>query len=130
MSKRYLIIQDTRSVSDIVESAVSNIVEGNIDPMQAYAVLTTFELAIVKIKDNKQVRDICLRELSKYGKVFIATEDGSVGTKGNVMDAIKANDIKADVIYACGPTPMLKAIKNYAIETGTEAWISMEEKMA
>lgn len=68
MSKQYLIIQDTRSVSDIVESAVSNIVEGNIDPMQAYAVLTTFERAIAKIKDNKQVRDICLRELSKYGK--------------------------------------------------------------
>ena len=68
MSKQYLIIQDTRSVADIVESAVSNIVEGNIDPMQAYAVLTTFERAIAKIKDNMQVRDICLRELSKYGK--------------------------------------------------------------
>lgn len=66
--KQTLIIQDTRSVSDIVESAVSNIVEGNIDPMQAYAVLTTFERAIANIKDNKQVRDICLRELSKYGK--------------------------------------------------------------
>ena len=66
--KQTLIIQDTRSVSDIVESAVANIVEGNIDPMQAYAVLTTFERAIAKIKDNMQVRDICLRELSKYGK--------------------------------------------------------------
>lgn len=66
--KQTLIIQDTRSVADIVESAVANIVEGNIDPMQAYAVLTTFERAIAKIKDNKQVRDICLRELSKYGK--------------------------------------------------------------
>ena len=71
-----------------------------------------------------------VKELEQYGKVYIATEDGSVGTKGNVMDAIKANDLKADVIYACGPTPMLRAIKNYAIETGTEAWISMEEKMA
>lgn len=78
----------------------------------------------------RNAENFLVEELSKYGKVFIATEDGSVGTKGNVMDAIKANDIKADVIYACGPTPMLKAIKNYAIETGTEAWISMEEKMA
>lgn len=66
--KQTLIIQDTRSVADIVDSAVANIVEGNIDPMQAYAVLTTFERAIAKIKDNMQVRDICLRELSKYGK--------------------------------------------------------------
>lgn len=68
MENQVLIIQDTRSVADIVESAVNNIVEGNIDPMQAYAVLTTFERAIAKIKDNMHVRDICLRELSKYGK--------------------------------------------------------------
>ena len=68
MENQTLIIQDTRSVADIVESAVNNIVEGNIDPMQAYAVLTTFERAIAKIKDNMHVRDICLRELSKYGK--------------------------------------------------------------
>lgn len=62
------IIQDTRSVADIVDSAVMNIVEGNIDPIQAYAVLTTFERAIARIKDNEQVREIALRELSKYGK--------------------------------------------------------------
>ena len=37
--------------------------------------------------------------------------DGSAGTKGNVMDAIRENGLEADVIYACGPTPMLRAIK-------------------
>lgn len=63
-----LIIQDTRSVKEIVESAVYNIVEGYINPMEAYAILTSFERAIAKIKDNAQVRDICLRNLSKYGK--------------------------------------------------------------
>lgn len=61
------LIQDTRSIAEIVDSAVMNIIEGNIEPMQAYAVLTTFERAIAKIKDNEQVRDIALRELSKYG---------------------------------------------------------------
>lgn len=69
-------------------------------------------------------------ELEKYGKVYIATEDGSVGTKGNVIDAIKANNIDAKVIYSCGPTPMLKGVKNFANETGMEAQISLEEKMA
>lgn len=69
-------------------------------------------------------------ELMEFGNVTIATEDGSVGTKGNVMNAISENDLKADVIYACGPTPMLKAIKTYAAENDIEAWISMEEKMA
>lgn len=66
--QQQLIIQDTRSVADIVASARNNIIEGNIDPMQALAVLTSFERAIEQVKNDPQVRDICLRELSKYGK--------------------------------------------------------------
>lgn len=62
--------------------------------------------------------------------LYIATEDGSFGTKGNVIDAMKANDVKADVLFACGPMPMLRALKVYAQENGMEAWISLEEKMA
>lgn len=69
-------------------------------------------------------------ELEKYGKVIVATEDGSVGTKGTVLDAIKENALSADIIYACGPTPMLRALKEYAAEQGMEAQISLEEKMA
>ena len=69
-------------------------------------------------------------DFEKNGEVFVATEDGSVGTKGNVMDAIAANGIKADVIYACGPMPMLRAIKKYAEEKDIPAYISLEERMA
>ena len=64
------------------------------------------------------------------GTVYVSTEDGSVGTKGNVMDAIRENGLTADIIYACGPTPMLRAIKNYAEENGIECYISLEERMA
>ncbi len=71
-----------------------------------------------------------LDEFKKYGDVYVATEDGSVGTQGNVIDAIKANALEADVIYTCGPTPMLRALAQYAEENGMECWISMEEKMA
>jgi dihydroorotate dehydrogenase electron transfer subunit len=66
----------------------------------------------------------------KYGKVYIATEDGSVGTKGNVMHAIEENALEADLIYACGPMPMLRAIKAYAEKKGIKAYISLEEHMA
>lgn len=62
--------------------------------------------------------------------VVIATEDGSTGTKGTVLDAIRANQVEADVICACGPTPMLRAIKQYAAENGITCYISMEERMA
>ena len=72
-----------------------------------------------------------LREdFEKYGKVYIATEDGSVGTRGNVMHAIAENALEADVIFACGPMPMLRAIKTYAAEHGIKAYISLEEHMA
>ena len=71
-----------------------------------------------------------LDEFKEQGRVLVATEDGSVGTKGNVLDAIRENDAKADVIYACGPTPMLRALKNYAQENHMECFISMEERMA
>lgn len=64
------------------------------------------------------------------GALYISTEDGSVGTKGNVMHAIAENNLTADIIYACGPTPMLRAIKNYAEENGIECYISLEERMA
>lgn len=64
------------------------------------------------------------------GRIIIATEDGSVGTKGNVLDAIKAEGVTGDVLYSCGPTPMLKALKAYAEDKGIEARISLEERMA
>ena len=76
-------------------------------------------------------KDLFLQEdLARYGDVYVATEDGSVGTKGNVMDIIKAHGLAADVIMACGPMPMLRAIKKYAGENKIEAYISLEERMA
>jgi dihydroorotate dehydrogenase electron transfer subunit len=71
-----------------------------------------------------------LDEFKELGATFVATEDGSVGTKGNVIDAIRENALTADVIYACGPTPMLRALKAYAAEQGMDCYVSMEERMA
>ena len=69
-------------------------------------------------------------QFEENGTVYVSTEDGSVGTKGNVMDAIRENGLTADIIYACGPTPMLRAIKNFAESNGIECYISLEERMA
>ena len=46
------------------------------------------------------------------------------------MDAIREQNLDADMIFACGPTPMLWAIKTYAEEKGIECYISLEERMA
>lgn len=89
-----------------------------------------------ELKCQKQIvlgyRDelFLLDDFKGLGDVYFSTEDGSAGTKGNVIDAIKANGLKADVIYACGPTPMLRGLKEFAIENDMECYISMEERMA
>ena len=62
--------------------------------------------------------------------VKVATEDGSQGTKGTVIDAIEKYGVEGKVIYDCGPMPMLKALAVYAEEHGMEAQISLEERMA
>ncbi len=63
-------------------------------------------------------------------EVFMASEDGKTGVKGTVLDAIREYGVKGDIIYACGPTPMLRALKEYALENDIEAQLSLEEKMA
>ena len=69
-------------------------------------------------------------EFEPYAQVYMSSEDGQHGVKGNVIDAIKEYGVDGAVIYACGPTPMLRGIKAYAMENGIECQISMEEKMA
>ncbi len=69
-------------------------------------------------------------EFEANGTLYISTEDGSVGTKGNVLDAVRENGLSAEIIYACGPTPMLRAVKQYAEEKHIECYISLEERMA
>lgn len=69
-------------------------------------------------------------EFAPYGEVYIATEDGSAGVKGHVLNAIEENQLEADVMFACGPTPMLRGVKAYALEHGIECYLSLEEKMA
>lgn len=69
-------------------------------------------------------------EFLSYGKVYYASEDGGHGVTGTVMDALREYKITGDVIYACGPTPMLRAIQTYALEQNVEAQLSLEEKMA
>ena len=78
----------------------------------------------------RDVNTFLKEQFEANGALYISTEDGSVGTKGNVMNAIAENGLTADIIYACGPTPMLRAIKKYAEENGIECYISLEEKMA
>jgi len=64
-----------------------------------------------------------------------ATNDGSAGTTGLVTVPLDAaiNDLRqkgeAFELFACGPDPMLKAVAERAVETGSAGWISMDRHM-
>ncbi|MBO4757818.1 MAG: dihydroorotate dehydrogenase electron transfer subunit [Bacteroidales bacterium] len=59
-------------------------------------------------------------------KVFVATMDGSAGTKGFVTDVLRIKNLSYDYFYACGPKPMLKAVCESVKGHGD---ISLEERM-
>ena len=69
-------------------------------------------------------------EFEPWAEVYVSTDDGSAGTKGTVIDAVRENGVEADVIFACGPKPMLRAVKAYAAEKGIPCYVSLEERMA
>ncbi len=64
-------------------------------------------------------------------KFILTTDDGTYGSKGYAIDFLK-EDLKKnniDMIFACGPLPMLKAVQKLAKETNTPCQISLEERM-
>lgn len=86
----------------------------------------------------RSAKTYLLEDLQNVVPVLIATDDGSLGTHGTVLDALKAFENKMErkadpeqnIIFACGPRPMLRAIKEYAGVNDTACYLSMEEKMA
>lgn len=61
-------------------------------------------------------------------KTVIATDDGSYGFHGLVTIPTAAEEF--DAVFACGPAPMLKAVRMLAEERGVPCFLSLEERMA
>lgn len=78
---------------------------------------------------NREELDWQLPDFEKIGKTFVATEDGSLGTKGFVTQC-PALDLEADRWYVCGPMPMMKAVAAAARKRNVECEVSLENKMA
>lgn len=64
--------------------------------------------------------------------VQIATDDGSAGHHGFVTELVvnHLEQNECDIIIACGPKPMLKAVANEAKKRGIYCLVSMEERMS
>lgn len=76
--------------------------------------------------------DIVLKDVfSQYGKFLCTTEDGSLGEKGLVTQHSIINNISDfDIIYTCGPDPMMKAVATIAASNNIKCEASLENMMA
>jgi dihydroorotate dehydrogenase electron transfer subunit len=66
------------------------------------------------------------------GSVTVTTDDGSAGERGRVTDALPRaiEEIGAEVVYGCGPMPMLRAVGEIASACSVRAQVAVEESMA
>ncbi len=75
-----------------------------------------------------------LEELASVADCYVATDDGSLGTHGTVLDCIRENALtertKDLLIGACGPMPMLRGLAGFAAEQDIPLLVSLEERMA
>lgn len=67
------------------------------------------------------------KEFAALGEVYVATVDGSYGTQGFVTDVISQQGLPFDILYSCGPTPMLRNLeRSYP---NKRVFVSLEERM-
>lgn len=71
-------------------------------------------------------------EFARLGKVHLTTDDGSTGVKGFVVQhpVMAEEEGLPDMIYCCGPTPMMKSVAAIARRRGIECEVSLENHMA
>lgn len=82
---------------------------------------------LIGARTNEQL--FLTNRYNAVGNLSISTEDGSVGEKGLVTaNSILNNDF--DVVYCCGPTPMMKAVSEWAKERNIKCYVSLENRMA
>lgn len=81
---------------------------------------------ILAFRDKENI--IYEEEFRKFGKVYITTDDGSYGYKGNAINYLDENPVDFDYIYSCGPEILLKKLEEkYA---GCKGYLSYEARMA
>lgn len=118
----------------IIEGAAKNpvIIGGGIGAPPLLMVAKQLESPAVFLGfRNKELAILEQDFINAGATVSIATDDGSYGHHGFVTELAKRyiKDNGSDIIYACGPKPMLKAVQRLSKEMGVPCYLSMEERM-
>ena len=73
-----------------------------------------------------------VEDFQKATRFVGVTDDGSYGEKMNAVQAFEADlekGYRPDVVLACGPTPMLRALKAVVEREDLACYVSLEERM-
>lgn len=75
-----------------------------------------------------------VERLSGFCDLRVCTDDGSQGHRGPVTDLLKCDiddsDPEETVVFACGPTPMIRALGRLLKDSPIRCQVSLEERMA
>ncbi len=82
---------------------------------------------LLGFRDIKRV--IEYEQFIEIGKVFVTTEDGSLGIKGYVTNHHALYSGIYDIVYCCGPEPMMKAVSAICKNKGINCEVSLENMM-
>lgn len=119
------------SVNEINKNEVALLIGGGIGVPPLYELslqLNKKGVNVIHVLGFAGKNDVFYEEkFQQLGETYITTIDGSYGKKGTVIDLIKEKGLGFDVIYSCGPTPMLKAIE--ATFPDEKGFLSLEERM-
>lgn len=84
--------------------------------------------AVFGFRDRRAAR---LVEAFTINRLLVSSEDGSVGRRGTVMDVLGTLTPRSRaVIYACGPSGMIAAVRRWSLEKGLRGYASLEAHMA
>ncbi|WP_110112894.1 dihydroorotate dehydrogenase electron transfer subunit [Bacillus sp. CGMCC 1.16541] len=118
-------------VDELKEGETALLVGGGIGVPPLYELskrLTDRGIKVIHVLGFQSEKDVFYEEeFQTLGETYIATVDGTYGTKGFVTTVINQFNIQYDVLFSCGPTPMLKALQ--ATYTEKPLFISLEERM-
>lgn len=118
-------------ITEIKKSEVALLIGGGIGVPPLYELSLQLKkkgVTVVHVLGFAGGSDVFYEEkFQQLGKTYITTMDGSYGKKGTVIDVINEKSLGFDVIYSCGPTPMLKAIE--ATFPEKKGYLSLEQRM-
>lgn len=117
-------------IKDSVKNPV--IIGGGIGVFPLYKLAKELKTANVFLGFRSKDRVVMEKEFEDVSAMtIVGTDDGSYGFEGYIASAMEQflNFNECDMIYSCGPTPMLKAVKKIAEGRGIPCQISLEQRM-